>query len=124
MKHVELMMLYFKSRHENSDNFELSTYHAKQAMILGHNSGFVQNRLVINLEKTGNIYQAIQLCDIVLSHKHVAIRDDYDFSNRKKRLQKNISKAIDTENDYLFTDEELEMVVENSKVQWRNAQTS
>lgn len=120
MVHISLMMSYFKLRNQAPDYLEYSSYHAKQAIINGHNTGYAHERLVINLEKSGKIYQAIQLCDLVLL-------DDYNFSShgcgrkedflaRKEKLLKKINKAIDTSNDRLFSDEELSTAIDTMKI--------
>ena len=109
--HINLMDAYFKSRNENNDHFDMSTYHAKQAMICGHNTGYAQKRLVINLEKSGRIHQAIQLCDIILDDKFFfsahGCGSKEDFLKRKESLLKKVSKAIDSSDELLFTNKAI-----------------
>lgn len=115
--HINLMEAYFKARNNDPSYFDLSTFHAKQAVIYGHNTGLAQQRLVINLEKGLKIHQAIQLCDIILSDKfHFSLHgfgSKEEYTNRKVRLVKKLDKAIDTENDRLFTKEEVILIYDN-----------
>ena len=115
--HVNLMDAYFKSRDVNSEYFSLSTFHAKRAMIYGHNTGYVQKRLIINLEKERYFYQAIQLCDIILSDNfnfssHGCGNSD-DYYSRKAKLLLKLPNSVDTKNDKLFTDDELTIIYNN-----------
>jgi hypothetical protein len=118
--HIELMVAYFKLRNENPKYFDLSTYHAKQAIIYGHNTGYAHERLVINLEKNGMINQAIQLCDIVLSEKyhfssHGCGRKE-DFLFRKEKLTYKLHTAKDNVNTKLFSDKEITLLYKNLDV--------
>ena len=61
--HVNLMDAYFKVRNENPIFIDKSIEHARLAMLYGHNTGYVQQRLVINLEKMGKLKQALQVCE-------------------------------------------------------------
>ena len=115
--HINLMDAYFKARNNDSSYFDLSTFHAKQAVIYGHNTGLAQQRLAINLEKELKIHQAIQLCDIILSDKFYFSLHGFgskeDYTKRKIRLIKKLDKSIDTEYDRLFTDEEVRLIYDN-----------
>ena len=115
--HINLMEAYFKARNEDPSYFNLSTFHAKQAVIYGHNTGLAQQRLAINLEKELKIHQAIQLCDIILSDKFYLSLHGFgskeDYTKRKIRLIKKLDKSIDTEYDRLFTDEEVRLIYDN-----------
>lgn len=119
MIHINLMQAYFNFRSENPEYFDLSTYHAKQAIICGHNTGLAQERLVINLEKTWNINQAIQLCDIILSPKFHFSKHGFgskdNFELRHSKLLKKIAKAVDNSTDKLFTAYEKDLILERSK---------
>lgn len=81
--HVNLMDAYFKIKEQDSINLLKSNLHAKMAMICGHNTGYVQHRLVVNLESMWLIENAIQVCEIVLNpsfhfSKHGAgTKDEY-----------------------------------------------
>lgn len=117
MIHINLMQSYFKDRSGNESYFDLSTHHAKQAMICGHNTGLAQERLIINLEKQGHIHKAINLCNIILSKrfsfsKHGCGSKD-DFTNRKEKLMSKLSKAKDSKTDLLFAMDELELMYSN-----------
>lgn len=119
MIHINLMVAYFKAREIKTEYLELSTYHAKQAILNGHNTGLAQERLLINLEKSRKIHQAIQLCDLVLSpqfkfSKH-GCKTKSDFRDKKRKLQEKRSKACDSPNDILFSDIEENTIFRNSK---------
>jgi hypothetical protein len=113
--HVGLMDAYFKKRNENSVFFKKSTEHARLAMLYGHNTGYVQSRLAINLEKQNKIFQALQICDIVLSDEFHFSRqgcgNKEDFVRRKAKLQRKINMAIDSEKDVVFSDQEVEYML-------------
>ena len=122
MIHINLMQAYFNIRSEKSDYFDLSTDHAKQAIICGHNTGLAQERLVINLEKSGCINQAIQLCDIIISPKFHFSNNGYgtkdSFKSRRTKLTNKIAKAEDNSSDILFLESEKELIYERSKSSW------
>lgn len=109
--HVNLMDAYFKLRDENSIFFEKSTEHARLAMLYGHNTGYVQKRLIINLEKQRKYFQALQLCEIILLDKfhfskHGSGNKD-EFEKRKAIIEKKINQATDTVADILFSENEI-----------------
>jgi hypothetical protein len=111
MIHINLMEAYFKARETNVKYFEMSTYHAKQAMICGHNTGMAQERLIINLEKERNIHQALQVCNIILSDKFIFSKNGYgskgNILKRKERLEKNLAKSLDINTDKCFLESEI-----------------
>lgn len=119
--HINLMGAYFKARNQNKEYYDLSTYHAKKAIICGHNTGYAHKRLVINLEKDLHIHQAIQLCDLVLSKDfHFSEHgcgwfDDYE--QRKMKLLKKLDKSIDSEDDILFTEDEIKSIFQHIQEQ-------
>ena len=119
MVHINLMDAYFKARHTNATYFDLSTHHAKQAMIYGHNTGYAAERLAINLDKENKINQAIQVCDMIIDSSFIldknGCRTIEDFEKRKRRLLNKNLKVKDINTDRLFTDEELEKACENSE---------
>ena len=114
--HVNLMDAYFKKRKDGAKYLNLSTYHAKMALIYGLNTGYASQRLVINLEKTHMIYQAIQLCDVVTDKRYqfssFGFGDKGEYFDRKERLYKKLHLAKDTESTRLFTDAELSTLYE------------
>lgn len=117
--HVNLMDAYFKARQTNETYYDKSTEHARLAMLYGHNTGYVQQRLVINLTKDKKIHQAIQICDIVLSDefhfsKH-GCGSKEDFANRKDKLTQQLSKSIDNENCTIFTQSEIQEIFNSIK---------
>ncbi len=118
--HVNLMDAYFKVRNENPIFLDKSVEHAKLAMLYGHNTGYAQERLAINLEKLGKVNQAIQVCNIVLSEQfHFSTHgcgNKEEFSKRKEKLIKKLSKATDSENSALFTDYEILFLIEQIRL--------
>ena len=114
--HVNLMDAYFKARNEDRIFYDKSTEHARLAMLYGHNTGYVQKRLTINLEKIGKIYQAIQICNIVLLDKFHFSKHGCgtkeEFAKRKATLIKKTDQAIDKENDLIFTNVEISYLLE------------
>lgn len=109
--HVNLMDSYLKMKDEDPSYLEKSTEHARLAMLYGHNTGYVQKRLAINLEKLGKIYQAMQVCDIVLMNRFHFSRHGCgtkeEFIKRKTTLEKKITKAIDKDNRMIFSKEDI-----------------
>jgi hypothetical protein len=118
--HVNLMDAYFKIRNENPIFYDKATEHARLAMLYGHNTGYVQKRLAINLEKQGKIYQAIQICNIVISDKfHFSKHgcgNKVEFVKRKETLINKITNAADKEDDIFFTNEEVSFLIEQIRL--------
>lgn len=115
--HINLMDAYYKARDNDAGYFDKATYHAKMAMIYGHNTGYAQKRLVINLEKMNLFNQSIQLCDIILSerfnfssHGH-GTKSEYE--NRKNKLMLKLAKSQDSKSDHLFSELELDIIYSN-----------
>lgn len=119
--HVNLMDAYFKVRNENQIFLDKSVDHAKLAMLYGHNTGYAQERLAINLEKLGKVNQAIQVCNIVLLEQfHFSTYgggNKEEFSKRKEKLIIKLSKATDSENSVLFTDDEISFLIEQIRLE-------
>lgn len=119
--HVNVMDAYFKLRNENPFFLDKSIEHAKLAMLYGHNTGYVQERLAINLEKRGKINQSLQVCNIVLMDQfhfstHGCGNKD-DFAKRKEKLLKKQEKSIDSEASVLFTNEEILFLIEQIRIE-------
>lgn len=119
--HVNLMDAYFKIRNENPTFYGKSIEHARLAMLYGHNTGYVQKKLAIGLEKQGNIYQALQVCDIVLIDKfhfskHGSGSKD-EFTKRKERLTKKVSKSTDNVKTEVFTNEEISFIIKQIQME-------
>lgn len=114
--HVNLMDAYFKVRNENPIFLDKSIEHARLAMLYGHNTGYVQKRLIINLEKLGKINQSIQVCNITLMDQFHFSRhgcgNKGDFTKRKEKLIKKLSKSTDNEDSVLFTVGEISFLIE------------
>ncbi|PZX58248.1 hypothetical protein LV84_01452 [Algoriphagus ratkowskyi] len=113
--HVNLMDAYFKARKENSTFYDKSIEHARLAMLYGHNTGYAQKKLAIGLEKQRKIYQAIQVCNIILSDDYHFSRHGcgniVEFANRKERLLKKVPNSLDDENSFLFTESEISYMI-------------
>jgi len=118
--HVNLMDAYFKLRNENPLFLEKSTEHARLAMLYGHNTGYVQKRLAVNLEKQGYMFQALQVCDIVLLDKfHFSKHgcgDKEEFLKRKIALEKKTNKAVDSKEDVVFSSKEISFMFKQIKL--------
>lgn len=108
--HCNMMVSYFKEGDIESCNKE-----AKLAIIKGHHTGFCENRLSINLYKAKKYHQVIQLSEIEENPRFGLFFDDV--YKRKLRAQKHIDKAIDTKEERLFTDEEIEELYQNVEKQ-------
>lgn len=113
--HINVMVSYFKS-----GNIEKSTYHAKQAMLYGHHTGYAEERLAINLDKAKLFHQSLQLYSLILDNKafhfsRCGCGNDIDWGKRRENAQKRLSKALDTENDILFTDAEVAQIIQGIK---------
>ncbi len=116
--HGNLMDAYFKVRDEKPSYYDKCIEHARLAMLYGHNTGYVQERLAISLEKQGKINQALQICNVVLLEKFQFSRhscgNKEEFLKRKGKLLNKINKAIDKEDDVLFTNDEIFQILERS----------
>lgn len=108
--HCNLMVSYFQKGDIENCNKE-----AKLAIIKGHHTGYCESRLSINLYKQKKYHQVIQLSEIEENSRFGRFFDDV--YKRKLRAQKNIAKAVDTEQDNLFTDKEIEELYQNVEKQ-------
>lgn len=108
--HCNLMVSYFKKGDIENCNKE-----AKLAIIKGHHTGYCESRLSINLYKQKKYHQVIQLSEIEENPRFGGFFDDV--YKRKLRAQKNIAKAVDTKQDRLFTDKEIEELYQNVEKQ-------
>lgn len=118
MIHINLMQAYFKSRNTNPDYFDLSTYHAKEALKYGHNTGLAQFRLIVNLEKQNRLNQAIEVCEIVTSEDyHFSVygyKQKKEFLSRLIKLRLILEKKGDNHIERLFSLKERNMIIDNS----------
>lgn len=108
--HCNLMVSYFQKGDIENCNKE-----AKLAIIKGHHAGYCESRLSINLYKQKKYHQVIQLSEIEENPRFGGFFDDV--YKRKLRAQKNIAKAVDTEQDRLFIDKEIEELYQNIEKQ-------
>ena len=119
--HVNLMDAYFKVRDENPLFYEKSIEHARLAMLYGHNTGYVQKKLAIGLEKQNKIHQAIQICDIVLNGKfHFSSHgcgDKDEFVKRKEKLLKRVNNSVDSKETTVFTTDEVSFIIEQIRLE-------
>jgi hypothetical protein len=118
--HVNLMEAYFKLRNENPLYMDKMIEHARLAMLYGHNTGLVQKRLAISLEKKGKIFQAIQLCTIVLLDKFHFSRHGHgnkdEFQRRREKLANKTSRTLDKFDDTLFTNDDINYLLEQIRL--------
>jgi len=118
--HVNLMEAYFKVRDENPIFYDKHIEHARFAMLYGHNTGYVQKKLAIGLEKQNLINHALQVYDIVLNDKfHFSKHgcgNKEEFIKRKERLIKKIGKSIENEETTLFTNEEVDSIIKQVQI--------
>ena len=114
--HVNLMDAYFKVRNENPIFYKKHIEHARLAMLYGHNTGYVQKKLAVGLEKQKMIYQALQICDIVLNEKFHFSRhgcgDKNEFITRKEKLLKKVNNSSDNSESTVFTSDEISFIIE------------
>lgn len=120
MIHINLMDAYFKGRAISPDYFGKSTYHAKQAILYGHNTGYAEDRLAKNLEKLKLYHQSLQLYDLILENKEfhfsqAGIGNSIDFARRRELAKKKMDKALDTPSDILFTPQEVIQIIQSIK---------
>lgn len=115
--HISLMQAYFKIRNQGIDFLDKCNLHAKQAMLNGHNTGFAAERLVINLTKHGQIFQAMEVCKMIIGPGYKLSRhgmNKVDFSERLDKLRKKHPEAENQESAKFFTEEEKRMIREMS----------
>lgn len=132
MVHINLMDAYFKARNENSEYLLKSTFHAKMAMLCGHNTGYAQFRLVVNLETLWLIENALQVCDIILNSgfrfSKRGMGNQEDYQSRAERLKKKLPKSKSMDSTLLFTDDEIKQMLnainEGEEAEAREAELS
>lgn len=117
---INLMDAYFKGRALSPDYLEKSTYCAKQAILYGHNTGYAEERLAKNLDKAKKYHQSLQLYNLILDNPEFhfskgGIGNFIDFAKRRASVLKKMDKATDTEDDVLFTPEEIAQVIQSIK---------
>lgn len=123
--HINLMDAYFKGRKLNEDYYDRSTYHAKMAILYGHNSGYAYDRLAKNLDKGKLFHQSVQLYNLILNTKgfHFSphgMGNGIDFSKRRNAVIAKMDKAVDSDDDVLFTQEDINQIIQNIKEQDEN----
>lgn len=72
--HINLMDAYFKSRDTTPEYFDKSTFHAKRAILCGHNTGYAEDRLAKNLDKKKLFHQSLQLLNLILDNPEFHFR--------------------------------------------------
>ena len=118
--HINLMDAYFKSRDTNPEYFDKSTYHAKRAILCGHNTGYAEDRLAKNLDKKKLFHQSLQLLNLILDNPEFhfsthGMGNGIDFNKRRENVLKKMDKAADSEADILFTPEEIAQIIQSIK---------
>ncbi|MDP8313725.1 MAG: hypothetical protein RAP70_01455 [Candidatus Celaenobacter antarcticus] len=118
MVHINLMQAYFRNRATHPEYFDRSTYHAKEALKYGHNTGLAAFRLIVNLEKRHKVKQAIEVCNIVTDKNYkfsiYGYKQKDEFVERLKKLEIKLKNSGDNNTEHLFTDKEKKMTIENS----------
>ncbi len=118
MIHINLMQAYFKNRTKHDNYFKMSSEHAKKALICGHNTGLAPFRLIVNLEKEGNLFQAMEVCKLVIDNRYYFSPTGYkqkpEFMERLEKLQKKAKKDESIDHNPLFTKSEIELAIKNS----------
>jgi len=118
MIHINLMQAYFKNRSRDNEFFDLSIFHAKEALKYGHNTGLAAFRLIVNLEKKMKIKHAIEVCKLVTSKNYHFSRFGFkqkpEFIERLRKLSLKLEKLDDDSSELFFTDKEKEMIILNS----------
>lgn len=87
-------------------------------MLNGHNTGYAQERLIINLEKSNKIYQALQVCEIILSDGfsfgNNTRNSKDDFYKRRMKLLKKTQNSADSPSSRIFNDNEILSIFNNT----------
>lgn len=110
LAHCNLMDSYFKMGDIENCNKE-----ARIAIIKGHHTGYCENRLSVNLYKAKKYHQVIQLSEIEENPRSGLFFND--LHKRRLRAQKYLNKALDTNDDKLFSTEEIEELYQNIEKQ-------
>src|SRR5690606_2030125 len=117
MIHINLMIAFFKIRDERYDALEKCNFHAKMAIVHGHNTGFAAKRLAINFEKLGRTHNAIEVCNLVLNPMYQLSAHGMSKDEFKKRLDKLHKKGGNTPAyvaTSFFSKEEINLSIQNS----------
>lgn len=104
--HCNLMQAYFKIRLQSSENIDKCNHHAKMAMILGHNTGFVAERIIINLTKEKKFSEALDVCDFVANSEYKLSSNGMKKHEFQKRLLKLIKRFPKVDSKPYFSDQE------------------
>lgn len=114
MVHINLMNAYFKIKDLDNCN-----YHAKMALLCGHNTGLAGERLVINLTKDKRYCSAINVCDVMASESFVygyrVMGSQDKFKERRKKIVDKIDKDLDLVENKYFTQQEIETIYSNTR---------
>ena len=118
--HINLMDAYFKGRDLSPEYLDKSTYHAKKSILLGHHTGYAEERLAKNLDKAKLYHQSLQLYNLILDNdgfhfSPTGCGNYIDFAKRRETILKKMDKALDTEDDILFTPEEIAKIIQDIK---------
>ena len=119
--HINLMDAYFKGKEiVANDYIEKSSYHAKQAILLGHNTGYAEERLAKNLDKAKKYHQSLQSYNLILETEDFHFSrsgcgNGIDWNHRREAILKKMDKAVDSESDILFTPSEIKQIIQSIK---------
>ena len=118
---INLMDAYFKGKElVASDYIAKSSYYAKQAILNGHNTGYAEQRLAINLDKAKLFHQSLQLYNRILETEGFHFSSNgcgncINWNHRRDSILKKMDKAVDTSNDVLFTPIEISNIIQSIK---------
>ncbi len=118
---INLMDAYFKGKEAITPDFlAKSSYYAKQAILYGHNTGYAEERLAKNLDKEKRYHQSLQLYNLILETKGFHFSSQgcgncINWNHRKEAILKKMDKAIDSEDDILFTSDEIVQIIQSIK---------
>lgn len=114
MVHINLMVAYFHIKDIDNCN-----YHAKQALICGHNTGMAAERLIINLSKEKRYEAALQVCNMMTSpsfyYKPKSKYNSQTFEERKEKIIKHLTQDTEELKDSYFSKEEIDLVYKRSR---------
>lgn len=118
---INLMVAYFKGKEATAQDYLVkSSYYAKQAMLNGHNTGYAEERLAKNLDKAKLYHQSLQLYNLILETDGFHFSSQgcgnfIDWNHRRDAILNKMDKAMDTEDDILFTPKEIAQIIKSIK---------
>lgn len=117
--HVSLMDAFYKLREVNPSYFNLSTEHARLAILYGHDTGYAHERLMKNLMASKKYNRAMQLCSLIMrpdfSFDRHGCGDTAYFGKQSLKAMKMLDKATDTDADVLFTEKQISSIIRQTQ---------